>query len=66
MALLGFDEMEVIDSTAAPSEIRDFFINIAGCVINGNVILRDGETIGFSAGQKLPITKNRGVAVDGN
>ncbi len=66
MVLLGFDEMEVIDSTAAPSEIRDFLINIAGYVIDENVILRDGETIGFSAEQKLPITKSMGVAVDGN
>nr|WP_304430429.1 DUF4261 domain-containing protein [uncultured Acetatifactor sp.] len=30
------------------------------------MVLHDGETIGFSEDQKLPITKSGGVAVEGD
>ena len=29
------------------------------------VVLRDGETLGFTAEQKLPITRSKGVSLDG-
>ncbi|KKO50750.1 DUF4261 domain-containing protein [Paenibacillus sp. DMB20] len=61
----GKDEIEVLDSQAAPAELRDFLIDIAGYVVEQNVTLRDGETIGFSAEQKLPITRSEGVYVEG-
>lgn len=34
-------------------------------VVKQDVTLRDGETVGFSAGQKLPITRSAGVSLDG-
>ncbi len=61
----GFDEIEVLDSSANPNELHDFLSDIANYVITQNVLLQDGETIGFSAEEKLPISKNRGVAVPG-
>ena len=61
----GKDEIEVLDSQAAPAELRDFLIDIAGYIVEQNVTLRDGETIGFSAEQKLPITRSEGVYVEG-
>ena len=33
--------------------------------ITSDVILQDGETIGFSAEQKIPISQSKGIAVNG-
>lgn len=59
------DEFEVIDSKHSPQELIDFMSDIAAYVIEGNVLLQDGETIGFSEEQKLPITKSRSDVLDG-
>ncbi|GMX65910.1 hypothetical protein Elgi_51810 [Paenibacillus elgii] len=61
----GKDEIEVLDSQTSPAELRDFLIDISGYVIEYNVTLNDGETIGFSAEQKLPIARSEGVYVNG-
>lgn len=66
LASFGKDEIEVLDSQASPAELRDFLIAIAGYVIDRDVTLRDGETIGFTAEQKLPITRSEGVYVEGD
>ncbi len=55
----------MLDSSANPNELHDFLSDIANYVITQNVLLQDGETIGFSAEEKLPISRNRGVAVPG-
>ena len=62
----GYDEIEVLNSSAEPIELLDFLTSIANYVITEDVILQDGETIGFTADQKLPITKSKGVAVEGD
>ncbi len=62
----GKDEIEILDSQASPAELRDFLIAISGYIVEENVTLRDGETIGFSAEQKLPISRSKGVYVDGD
>lgn len=61
----GYDEIEVIDSSANAQEVGNLLTDIANYVIMQNVVLRDGETIGFSEGQKLPIRKSAGVAIQG-
>ena len=66
MRALGYEEMEVLDADAQPADIREFLSDIALYVVEEDVVLEDGETIGFSAEQKLPITKSRGAAVEGN
>lgn len=66
MRSLGYDEMEIVDSKEQPEDIMDMLFGAAAYVVDSEVILNDGETIGFSAEQKLPITKSRGVAVEGN
>ncbi len=68
MRRFGKEEIEVYvpRKEADLNEIRAFLLDIASYVIDGDVTLRDGETIGFSAEQKLPITLSRGIAVDGN
>lgn len=61
----GKDEIEVLDSQTTPAELRDFLIDISLYVVEQNVTLRDGETIGFSEEEKLPITRSEGVYVEG-
>lgn len=60
----GKDEIEVIDSQHSASEIFDFLMDIAGYVIESDAILKNGETIGFSEEQKLPITKSKSRVLD--
>ena len=51
----------MLDSQATPAELREFLMDIALYIVEQDVTLRDGETIGFSAEQKLPITRSEGV-----
>ena len=60
------EEMEVLQVDMDIEELLDFLFDIAYYVITSNVVLKDGETIGFSAEQKLPITYSQGVAIEGN
>ena len=61
----GKDEIEVLDAPATPKEMNEFLMDLAAYVLEEDVILRDGETIGFSAEQKLPIKRSKGVSVEG-
>lgn len=65
MKLFGKDEMEVLNAHADPQDVRGFLLDMVYYVLAENVTLRDGETIGFSANQKLPITRGKGVSLDG-
>ncbi|MCY9517005.1 DUF4261 domain-containing protein [Paenibacillus apiarius] len=62
----GKHEFEVLDSQSTPAELRNFLIDISAYVVEQDVTLRDGETIGFTAEQKLPITRSEGVYVNGD
>lgn len=68
MRRMGKEEMEVyIEADKADfNELREFMLTIASYVLKTGATLRDGETIGFTEEQKLPITLSKGVAVDGN
>lgn len=68
MRKFGKEEMEVlVDRESADlNDIRGFLLNITAYVLTEDVTLRDGETIGFSAEQKLKITLSPGVGVYGN
>ena len=68
MRRLGKEEMEVYvpKENADLNRIRSFLLDIVDYVLSGGVTLKDGETIGFSAEQKLPITLSKGIAVDGD
>ncbi|GIO89120.1 DUF4261 domain-containing protein [Paenibacillus lactis] len=63
---LGKDEIEVLDSQVTPAELREFLMDISLYVVEQDVTLRAGETIGFSAEHKLPITRSEGVFVHGD
>ena len=61
----GKKEMEILSSSKSPEDVYYFLQAIADYVITSDVILQDGETIGFSAEQKIPISQSKGIAVDG-
>lgn len=61
----GKEELEVINSSYSPSEVYDLMLNISAYLLVEGAVLRDGETLGFSAEQKLPITLSKGIYVDG-
>lgn len=68
MRRLGKEEIEIyVPQKAADfNQMRNFLVSVAAYVIGEDVILRNGETIGFSATEKLPIKLSPGIAVDGN
>lgn len=68
MRKFGKEEMEVIvdRKNANLNDVRGFLFNITVYVLTEDVTLRDGETIGFSAEQKLKITLSPGFGVYGN
>lgn len=61
----GKDEIEVIKSKESPMDLYNFLISVASYIIEGDVTLKHGETIGFSQEQKLKITRSKGIAVEG-
>ena len=68
MRRFGKEEIEIYVPAASAdlNNIRNFLVSVAAYVIGEDVVLRDGETIGFSADEKLPIKLSPGIAVDGN
>ena len=65
MDVLGKDEMEVLNANEEPAELRNFLANIVSYVLENDVELHDGETIGFSETDKRRITRSEGVALPG-
>jgi hypothetical protein len=65
MRFFGKEELEIVDSKKQPNEVISFLLSISEYVLSENVELKDGETIGFTEEQKLPITVSAGVSVQG-
>ena len=65
LSQFGYDEVEVLNSTASEQELDDFFLALTNYIIYHNMVLKHGETLGFQSWQKLPVTKSKGVAVPG-
>ena len=63
MDVFGKEELEVLDADADPLAVRGFLVSLAGYVIGSDVTLNDGETIGFSQGDRHRITRSPGVAL---
>jgi hypothetical protein len=55
--------MEVLGSDAELGDLRDFLANIVSYVLENDVEIQDGVTIGFSADDKHTITRSPGVAL---
>lgn len=66
MSLFGKDEIEMYTEKDCDMEdIRSCLFDMVHYVLDSDVTLLDGETIGFTAEQKLPITRSGGTALDG-
>jgi hypothetical protein len=65
--LADFDkpEMEIINSNQSLDALREIMFNMTHYVIASDVTLKDGETIGISATQKLEISYSQGKYLDG-
>ncbi len=61
----GFDEMEILNSKHSKEEIHEMLFNLSHYVILSNVTLKDGETIGLTADQKIKLSRSQGVQVEG-
>ncbi|MDE7327129.1 MAG: DUF4261 domain-containing protein [Lachnospiraceae bacterium] len=65
LSQFGYDEIEVLNSTASEQELDDFLLALSNYVIYHKIVLKHGEVLGFQTWQKLPVTRSRGVAVPG-
>jgi hypothetical protein len=61
----GQKEMEIIESKRTVADLSEMMFNLAHYVIAYNVELRDGDTIGISAEQKLKISESKGKFLEG-
>ncbi len=66
MLAYGYEEMEILDSEAAPEEVRDFLFSLAAYVLEGGGALHEGETVGFeNDAHRCLVSKSAGVALEG-
>lgn len=63
MSMFGKAEMEVLEVDAQPADVREFLSDLVTYVLESDVELLDGETIGFSADDKHSITYSEGVSL---
>lgn len=59
-------EIEVIGTEKTPNELNEFLYDIAYYVIENDITLNPGETIGFTAEQKFAITLSKGISLEEN
>ncbi|WP_083839429.1 DUF4261 domain-containing protein [Mucilaginibacter paludis] len=57
--------MEILDSKLSLEDLFDFLFNIISYVIDNDITLKDGETIGLTAEQKISIKLSKARFVDG-
>lgn len=65
LSAFGKQEIEVIDSALPLEELYSFLVNICSYVIGSDVVFQHGETLGYTAEQKITITSSKGILVDG-
>jgi hypothetical protein len=65
--LTAFDklEMEFVNAPLGLRELHTFLSQICAYVINSNVNFKSGETLGYTAEQKIKITQSKGKFVEG-
>lgn len=66
MDAFGKDELEILASKRSDEELRDFLYKVAYYVLEDDITLKSGETIGFAGDQKYPMKRGDAVAVEGH
>jgi hypothetical protein len=59
-------EIEIVNSSHSLEDLNEMIFNLAHYVIENDVTLRSGETIGISAEQKLKVSETKGKFLDGS
>ena len=62
---LGKQDLEILDSVRTVDEVLGFLIDIAAYIMDADVTLKDGETLGATEEQKFAITESDGAALAG-
>ncbi|MEO3402517.1 DUF4261 domain-containing protein [Mucilaginibacter sp. CAU 1740] len=62
----GLNEIEVIDSSAPLTRIRELLYNVSHYVISNNIKLNAGETVGGSEDEKIEVGFSKAVFVEGD
>jgi hypothetical protein len=65
LAEFGKKEMEIVESDNSIEELNEMMFNLTHYVIAYDVTLKDKETIGISAEQKLKISESKGKFLEG-
>ncbi|RCW90845.1 DUF4261 domain-containing protein [Winogradskyella arenosi] len=65
LADFGKMEMEIVEFEKAIEELNEMIFNLSHYVIAHDVTLKDGETTGISAEQKLRISQSKGKFLEG-
>ena len=65
MKEFGKSEIEIIDAHMEGSEVYDFLLSILEYVLEQDVTLQHGETIGFTEEQQIKITESEAIYLDG-
>lgn len=65
MDIFGKDEIEVLDTAADPAALREFLVEITGCVLERDLVLSDGDVIDYEEKCRLPVSRSPGVFVSG-
>ncbi len=66
LSRFGKMDMEVLNSAQGAQAVLDMLYDIAAYVLEYDALLLPGQTIGYTAEQKLSIIESEGVAVEGN
>jgi len=65
LVAFGKDEIEILQSPKKWTETRELLFNIAHYVLMDDVVFKPGQTLGYTADQKIAITYSKGVFVPG-
>ena len=65
LVAFGKDEIEILQSPKKWKETRELLFNIAHYVLMDDVVFKPGQTLGYTADQKIAITYSKGVFVPG-
>ncbi|TXD47814.1 DUF4261 domain-containing protein [Polaribacter sp. IC066] len=66
LSQFGKKEMEIIESENSLEELNEMMFNLSHYVVAFDIELKNGETIGISAEQKLKISESKGKFLEGS
>jgi len=65
LELFGKDEIEILDTDTSPDRLRSFLAGLASYVLEEHAVFQEGDSVGLSPEQKLPVTRSEGIALPG-